>query len=120
MLSSQVRLGEELRKYGVELRKLAYRLPDGVGEHDLLYLSGRMIFTAWSQVQISLVSQLPSGRYRALYCGPDGRGYKAPTTFATEQDARDWLARVAGTLQRLVGHDPEHGGGDGKISARTV
>jgi len=109
MLSSQARLGEELRKYGVELAKLAHRLPDGVGEHDLLELSGRMIFAAAeSQVQIPLLSQLPSGRYQAHYYGPDGRGYKAPTTFATEQDARDWLARVAGTLQGLVGHDLEH------------
>ncbi|AHC25324.2 tyrosine-type recombinase/integrase [Mycolicibacterium neoaurum] len=38
------------------------------------------------------VQQLPSGRYRALYFGPDGRRYSAPTTFIAKQDARGWLA----------------------------
>ena len=38
------------------------------------------------------VQQLPSGRFRAMYYGPDGRRYKAPTTFTTKQDARAWLA----------------------------
>lgn len=36
--------------------------------------------------------KLPSGRYRAQYFGRDGRRYKAPTTFLTEQDARGWLS----------------------------
>ena len=35
--------------YAVELRKLAYTLPNGVGEHDLLWLSERM-HTAANQV----------------------------------------------------------------------
>ncbi len=38
------------------------------------------------------VQELPSGRYRALYYGPDGRRHKAPTTFTTKIDARGWLA----------------------------
>lgn len=38
------------------------------------------------------VDQLPSGRYRAQYYGPDGRRHKAPTTFLTIADARGWLA----------------------------
>ncbi|MGA5540796.1 tyrosine-type recombinase/integrase [Mycobacterium sp. NPDC051198] len=38
------------------------------------------------------VQQLPSGRYRAMYYGPDGRRYKAPTTFLAKADARGWLA----------------------------
>ncbi|WP_068274774.1 tyrosine-type recombinase/integrase [Aldersonia kunmingensis] len=38
------------------------------------------------------VHQLPSGRFRALYYGPDGRRYKAPTTFTAKQDARGWLS----------------------------
>lgn len=38
------------------------------------------------------VSQLPSGRYRAMYYGPDGRRYTAPTPFSTKQDARGWLS----------------------------
>lgn len=36
--------------------------------------------------------KLPSGRYRAMYHGPDGRRYKADTTFLTERDARGWLS----------------------------
>lgn len=38
------------------------------------------------------VDQLPSGRYRAMYYGPDGRRHKAPTTFLAKVDARAWLA----------------------------
>lgn len=38
------------------------------------------------------VQQLPSGRYRAMYYGPDGRRYKAPTTFLAKADARGWLS----------------------------
>lgn len=36
--------------------------------------------------------KLPSGRYRAMYFGPDGRRYKAERTFLTEKDARGWLS----------------------------
>lgn len=36
--------------------------------------------------------KLPSGRYRAMYHGPDGRRYKADRTFLTEKDARGWLS----------------------------
>lgn len=36
--------------------------------------------------------KLPSGRYRAMYRGPDGRRYTAPKTFLTEKDARGWLS----------------------------
>jgi hypothetical protein len=35
-------LRQELRSYAVELRQLAYTLPNGVGEHNLLQLSDRM------------------------------------------------------------------------------
>ncbi|HYB39575.1 MAG TPA: hypothetical protein VEF72_30230 [Mycobacterium sp.] len=35
-----------MRNYSVELRQLAYALPNGVGEHDLLRLSERMRATA--------------------------------------------------------------------------
>jgi hypothetical protein len=38
----EAELRQELRNYAVELRQLAYTLPDGVGEYDLLRLSGRM------------------------------------------------------------------------------
>jgi len=35
-------LRRELHKYAVELRKLAYTLPNGVAEHDFLQLSEQM------------------------------------------------------------------------------
>ncbi|WAJ47935.1 hypothetical protein OK015_14725 [Mycobacterium sp. Aquia_216] len=42
MPTIETRLRQELRNYAVELRQLAYTLPHGVGEHDLLRLSDRM------------------------------------------------------------------------------
>lgn len=42
MPTIETRLREELRNYAVELRQLAYTLPQGIGEHDLLRLSDRM------------------------------------------------------------------------------
>ena len=42
MATIEAQLRQELRDYAVELRKLAYTLPNGVGEHDLLWLSERM------------------------------------------------------------------------------
>ena len=39
-------LRQDLRTYAVELRQLAYTVPNGVGEHNLLQLSGRMRATA--------------------------------------------------------------------------
>jgi hypothetical protein len=46
MPAFEAQLRQDLRNYAVELRQLAYTLPDGVGEHDLLGLSGRMHVTA--------------------------------------------------------------------------
>jgi hypothetical protein len=42
MPTIEARLRRELHKYAIELRKLAYTLPNGVGEYNLLQLSGRM------------------------------------------------------------------------------
>jgi hypothetical protein len=42
MPTIESRLRQELRNYAVELRQLAYTLPQGIGEHDLLQLSDRM------------------------------------------------------------------------------
>ncbi|MEM6106685.1 hypothetical protein AAHS21_10535 [Mycobacterium sp. 050272] len=42
MPTIETRLRQELRDYAVELRRLAYTLPQGIGEHDLLRLSDRM------------------------------------------------------------------------------
>jgi hypothetical protein len=46
MLTVEAQLREDLRNYAVELRQLAYALPNGVGEHDLLRMSERMRATA--------------------------------------------------------------------------
>ena len=46
MPTVETQLRQELRNYAVELRQLAYTLPNGVGEHDLLGLSSRMRATA--------------------------------------------------------------------------
>ncbi len=49
------------------------------------------------------VSQLPSGRWRAMYYGPEGkagRRYKAPTTFTTKRTARQWLATIQADIIR--------------------
>jgi hypothetical protein len=42
MHTAETLLRQELRNYAVELRQLAYTLPDGIGEHNLLQLSDRM------------------------------------------------------------------------------
>jgi len=46
MPTFEAQLRQDLRNYAVELRQLAYTLPGGVGEHDLLRLSGQMRATA--------------------------------------------------------------------------
>ena len=49
------------------------------------------------------VSKLPSGRWRALYYGPEGkrgRRYKAPTTFTTKRAARQWLSTIQADIIR--------------------
>jgi hypothetical protein len=44
--TTEAQLRQELREYAVELRKLAYTLPNGVGEQALLKLSAHMSTTA--------------------------------------------------------------------------
>jgi hypothetical protein len=39
MPTIEAHLRREMHKYAAELRKLAYAVPNGVGEHDLLELS---------------------------------------------------------------------------------
>jgi len=46
MPTVEAQLRQDLRAYAVELRQLAYTLPEGVGEHHLLQMSGRMRATA--------------------------------------------------------------------------
>src|SRR3954470_9300087 len=42
MPKSEAQLRQQMRNYAVELRQVAYTLPNGVGEHDLLRLSDQM------------------------------------------------------------------------------
>jgi hypothetical protein len=51
MSTIEVQLRQELRDYAIQLRKLAYILPNGVGEHDVLQLSEQMRATAESVVR---------------------------------------------------------------------
>lgn len=51
--------------------------------------------------------KLPSGRYRAMYFGPDGRRYKADKTFLTEKDARGWLSLRQAEIIRKAWVPPE-------------
>ena len=52
------------------------------------------------------VDRLPSGRYRAMYYGPDKRRYKAPTTFSSKADARGWLALRQSEIIRKAWQPP--------------
>ena len=42
MPTVEAQLRQDLRNYAVELRQLAYTLPGGLGEHELLRMSDRM------------------------------------------------------------------------------
>ena len=53
------------------------------------------------------VHELPSGRYRASYFGPDGRRYKAPTLFLTKREARSWLSLRQSEIVRKAWEPPE-------------
>lgn len=53
------------------------------------------------------VDRLPSGNYRAQYYGPDGRRYKAPTTFQSKQDARSWLTLRRSEIIRNAWEPPQ-------------
>jgi integrase len=60
------------------------------------------------------VHKLPSGRWRALYYGPEGnqgRRYSAPTTFTTKRAARQWLSTVQADLIRGKWLPPENNTG---------
>jgi integrase len=53
------------------------------------------------------VHKLPSGRFRAMYYGPDGRRHTAPTTFFNRQDARGWLSLRQSEIIRKTWEPPE-------------
>jgi integrase len=51
--------------------------------------------------------QLPSGRCRAMYYGPDHRRYTAATTFTSKSEARAWLALRQSEIIRKAWEPPE-------------
>jgi integrase len=55
------------------------------------------------------VQELPSGRFRARYLGPDGLLRTAPNTFLTKTDAERWLSVVESDLLRGTWIDPAAG-----------
>jgi hypothetical protein len=69
------------------------------------------------------VSKLPSGRYRALYYGPEGkrgRRYSAPTTFRTKKEARKFLATVQADRERGVWLPPDNKPANGDPGAGAL
>ena len=58
------------------------------------------------------IDQRASGRWRAMYYGPEGskgRRYSAPTTFRTKREARQWLNAVQTDQLRRVWVEPDPG-----------
>ena len=48
------------------------------------------------------IEKISSGRYRAAYTGPDGRLYRAPTTFDAKDDAVAWLSARRAEIEMEV------------------
>jgi integrase len=48
------------------------------------------------------IERRASGRYRAAFTGPDGRLYRAPSTFDSKDDATAWLAARRAEIQLNV------------------
>jgi hypothetical protein len=55
----ETRLRRELHNYAIELRKLAYALPNGVDEYHLLQLSERMSAAAYDVAGSEEATGLP-------------------------------------------------------------
>jgi hypothetical protein len=53
----------------IELRKLAYTLPNGVGEYNLLQLSERMGAAAYEEVAREEATGLPRGTLQSIVTG---------------------------------------------------
>ncbi|MBJ8341223.1 tyrosine-type recombinase/integrase [Antrihabitans sp. YC3-6] len=69
-------------------------------------MKGRVRVAETRRASFGEVEKLPSGRYRARYNGPDGRRYRAPTTFTTKQDARAWLSMQQADIVRKAWAPP--------------
>jgi integrase len=61
------------------------------------------------RLRFGRVQELPSGRFRARYLGPDGLLRSAPNTFLTRTDAERWLSVVEADLLRGRWIDPVAG-----------
>ena len=69
MATIEARLRRELHKYAIELRKLAYTLPNGVGEYNLLRLSERMSAAADEEAVIEEATALVRVRLPNIVSG---------------------------------------------------
>ena len=103
MPTVEMRLREDLRNYAVELRQLAYTLPLGVGEHDLLRLSDRMRDAAEQLVRkVKTGVEAPATRRSS----GGGSTEKDPDIAALEQHLADILG-----LKVEIAHDGTSTGG---------
>jgi len=69
MPTIEARLRRELHKYAIELRKLAYTLPNGVGEYHLLQLSERMSAAAYEEAASEEATGLPRETLQSIVTG---------------------------------------------------
>jgi integrase len=53
------------------------------------------------------IEQLPSGRYRASYKGPDGKRRFGPTLFPAVADADAWLSKISNEITNKEWRPPE-------------
>ena len=67
-------------------------------------------------VAFGTAHKLPSGRYRAMYYGPDGRRYTAATTFTSKAEARAWLALRQSEIVRKAWEPPEAATRPGRLT----
>ena len=70
--------------------------------------------------QFGTVSQLPSGRWRARYTGPDGKKHSASTTFPESDDAYAWLSNERKIIDRGDWIPPKQRARAKEDDARTV
>jgi len=73
----EARLRQELHNYAIELRQLAYTLPNGVGEYALLQLSERMTAAAQAVIRSKEASGLVSGTSPNIAIGAEAQPVRA-------------------------------------------
>lgn len=60
---------------------------------------GHKLGTRKTPLKFGSLRTLSSGRVQARYTGPDGKRYKAPSTFADEMSAYGWLAEIRKSIE---------------------